>query len=142
MPASTSAAHDILDLYLRGVAPATPTRVWMALHTGDPGADGTANEVSAANWPSYARQDPAAAAAIATGFSAAAGKASSNLKEMLFPENDGAGNVTITHVTIRTHLTSTTAATCKLIGTLIQPKTAEPGDQLKFKIGEVDWSVE
>jgi hypothetical protein len=138
MPATTAAGNAILDLYLRGVAITAPTRVWLGLHTADPGAAGTANEVSTGAWPAYARQDPAAAAAIATGFNASASKATTNAKELLFPEHNGGADITITHVTINSALT---AGVPTLVGQLVTPKVIQPGDQLKFKIGEVDWNV-
>lgn len=96
MTTSTYAANALLNLLFRGVAFTAPARVYVSLHTADPGANG-ANEVSTGAWPAYARQDPAQGAAVASGFDAAASKATQNAKQMLFPANNGAGAVTITH---------------------------------------------
>lgn len=90
---STHAGNKTLDLWFRGVAATPPARVYLSLHTDDPGLVG-ANEVSTVDWPAYARQDPAQGAAIATGFSAAAAKAMTNAKQMLFPRHDGAAPIT------------------------------------------------
>lgn len=104
MTTSTYAANAILDLFLRGVAVTPPTRVFISLHTGDPGANG-ANEVTNVAWPAYARQDAAQGAAIATGFAAAAAKATANAKQLLYPANDGAAQVVVTHFGIWDALT-------------------------------------
>ncbi|WP_159953051.1 hypothetical protein [Rhizobium sp. 18065] len=96
MPASTYAANALLNLFLRGVAVTAPTRVYVSLHTGDPGDTGV-NEVTLVAWPAYTRLDAALAGAIATGFSAASGKATANLKELLYAANNGASQVVVTH---------------------------------------------
>ncbi len=94
MPASTTAANNLLNLCLRGVAWTPPSRVWVSLHTADPGNDG-ASEVSTGDWPAYERQDPAGGDAIATGFDAADAKAIQLAKQILFPRHDGTDPVSI-----------------------------------------------
>lgn len=125
MSASTYLANTVIDAFLRGVAPTVPARVYVSLHTADPGNTG-ANEVSTAAWPSYTRQDPAAAAAIDTGFSAASGKATANLKDMLWSANDGAGSVTVTHFAI---WDAATGGNCLFVGALDASRTFNVDDE-------------
>lgn len=125
MPASTYLGNAVLDQFLRGQAVAPPARVYVSLHTANPGNAG-ANEVTIAAWPAYVRKDPAAMAAIATGFSAAAGKKTSNAKDMLWPANDGANNVTVTHFGI---WDAATGGNLLLYGPLTAAKTFQPSDE-------------
>jgi len=97
MSASTSVGNAILNCYLRGTAITPPTRVYASLHTADPGNTG-ASEVGTGAWPSYIRVDPAGGAAMTTGFSAAASKATTNLKDLIFAANDGAAPISVSHV--------------------------------------------
>jgi len=97
--ATTFTGNKLLDLLLRGVAWTPPSRVWVSLHTADPGRTG-ANEVSTVAWPAYARQDPAAGAAIGTGFAGAANRETSNAKQILFPRHDGTNPITIGWITV------------------------------------------
>ncbi|KQV27840.1 hypothetical protein ASC97_05595 [Rhizobium sp. Root1203] len=125
MSASTYAAHAILNLFLRGVAVTPPTRVYVSFHTADPGNAG-ANEVTTGAWPSYVRLDAAQGAAIATGFSAAAAKASANLKELLWAANDGAAPVTVTHFGI---WDAATGGNLLFHDALTASKTFQPSDE-------------
>ncbi len=123
MPATTSTGNAILNCYLRGVAITPPSRVYVSLHTGNPGANGTANEVQTTVWPAYARQDPAGGGAVGSGFTAAANKATENSQLILFPANNGANPVTVTHFGI---WTAATGGTCLLTGALSESKTINP----------------
>lgn len=96
MAASDYAGTKILDLILRGVPYTPPTRVWVSLHTGPTGVDGS-NEVTPEQWPIYTRVDPANGGAIATGFTAAAGKLSENTGLIEFLAMDGDVPINITH---------------------------------------------
>ena len=96
MPASTYLANKLLDHVLRGVAYTPPTKVYVSLHTGDPGLTG-ANEVTTGAWPAYAREEASQGGAVGTGFEVAAAKATSNALEMLWAANDGASTITLTH---------------------------------------------
>lgn len=138
MTTSTYAGNAILNLLLRGVAFTAPSRVYVSLHTGDPGATG-ANEVSTAAWPSYERQDPAQGAAIASGFDAAASKATQNAKQMLFPANDGASEVTVTHFGI---WDAETGGNFLHGDPLTASKTYFPADEAVINIGQLDIGVE
>lgn len=125
MPATTYAGNAILDLLLRGVALTAPTRIFVSLHTSDPGLTG-ANEVTTGAWPSYARQDPAQASAVGTGFNAASAKESDNAKLMTFGDNDGASPVVVTHFGI---WDASTGGHCFFVGLLDDPKTYLPSDE-------------
>ncbi|MDH5298559.1 MAG: hypothetical protein OEV91_06030, partial [Desulfobulbaceae bacterium] len=72
---------NIIETTLRGAAFPVPAAVYVALFTADPtDANVTANEVQVAALPAYVRQDAAAGAAIATGWSAPADGVSANAK--------------------------------------------------------------
>ena len=137
MPASTYAGNKMLDLILRGVAFTPPTRVWVSLHTEDPGPTGL-NEVAAVQWPSYARQDPAQGAAIATGFAAAASKSAKNAKQMLFGSMDGSGDLTIKYSAVWDALTGGNMLD---YGLLTPQRTLSPGDECVIKPDKLTHTV-
>jgi hypothetical protein len=138
MPASNYTGNAYLNLFLRGVPVSPPTRVWISLHTADPGLNGANAEINTADWPAYARQDPAQGAAIGAGFTAAASKATENTGEMLFPANDGAQTLTVTHFAIWDALIG---GNCLFTGALSAAKTIFPTDELVVKATELDLSV-
>lgn len=143
MPASTSTGNAILNFYLRGVDATLPARVWLSLHTADPGGNG-ANEVSTDDWPNYARQDPAAGAAIATGFAAAANKLTVNAKQMDFARHTGEAGVTIGYVCIWSDEEGgTPSLTGQLVDSEGEPttKTILPGDECVIYAGEAMFGV-
>lgn len=137
MPASTYAANALLNLFLRGVAFAAPARIYVSLHTADPGATG-ASEATVAAWPAYVRLDAAQGAAVATGFSAAGGKATENSKELLYPAHNGAAPLTITHFALWD-----AAAGGNMIfqGPLTANKTLNPTDECIIHAGDLDVTV-
>ncbi len=137
MPASTYAGNKILDLMFRGVAWTAPSRVWISLHTADPGLTG-ANEVTTGAWPAYARQDPAQAGAVGNGFTAASSKAIENALQVLFPANNGAGAVVVTHFAI---WDAASAGNCLFSGALTASKTIAVTDEIVIRVGELDLSV-
>lgn len=137
MAFSTFTANALLNCYLRGVAITPPARVYVSLHTADPGSTG-ASEVSTAAWPSYARQDPAGGGAIAGGFDPAAGKATSNTAAMLFPEHDGGALITVSHVAI---WDAATGGNCLMTGALTTPRDISPTDELSIRVGDLDCLV-
>lgn len=137
MAFSTFAANALLNCYLRGVAITPPSRVWVSLHTADPGITG-ANEISAVDWPGYARQDPAGGGAVASGFDAASAKATSNAQAILFPEQDGTDPITITHLAI---WDAVTGGNCLMTGALAAAKTINPTDEIAIRVGDLDCLV-
>lgn len=137
MPATSYSGNKILDLLLRGVAFTAPTRVYVSLHTADPGLTG-ANEVSLANWPAYTRMDPANGGAVGNGFSAASSKATENALDIEFPAMDGVSAVTVTHFAI---WDAATAGNCLLVGQLGSSKTYNNTDEALIRVGALDITV-
>lgn len=134
MGMTTYSGNAVLNHFLRGAPLTAPTRVFVSLHTAAPGDTG-ANEVSTVAWPSYARQDPAAGDAIATGFDLSTAKATENAKQMLFPQHNGAGNVVVTHFAI---WDAATSGNCIVVGSLNASKTVAPSDELVIYPDELD----
>lgn len=138
MPATSYSGNSLLNLFLRGVAITPPARVWLSLHTGDPGINGDANEVTAANWPAYGRQDPAQGDAIETGFTVPASLETLNTKEILFPTFDGAPSITLTHFAI---WDDETAGNAIFYGALVNAKTLLTDDEIIVKVNECQVKV-
>ncbi len=138
MPASTYVANAILNHFLRGVAAASPARLYVSLHTANPGNAGT-SEVTTAAWPAYTRLDAALGGAVATGFTAAAGKACTNAKELLYPPHNGVAPITVTHFAI---WTDPLAGEMVFQGTLSAPKTLNPTDECIIHANDLDIEVD
>lgn len=91
---TTSCKLTLSNYVLRNTAVATVGQLYIALHTGDPGAAGTANEVNIATWTTYSR--PAMSfSQIDPGTSI-----SSNSGTVTFPAFVGANQV-VTHWSLR-----------------------------------------
>lgn len=138
MPATTYTGNKLIDQLVRGVAFEPPARVFLALHTADPGVTG-GSEMTAAKWPSYARLDAAQGAAVGTGFAAAATKKTKNAKQLLFPTMDGAASVTITHWSLWDALTG---GNCLWTGTLTYQKTLNPTDEVVVHPNELQLEID
>lgn len=149
MPATTYLGNMLLDATLRGQAFTVPAALYLALHTGDPSAAGTANEVSTADWPGYVRKDLLDGGAIAAAFDAAAAKATLNANEMLWAGQDGVVSVTVSWWSIKDHAT---AGNTLYYGLLVEdpldpdstpdPKVIEPGDEFIIKADRLGVEVE
>lgn len=137
MPASTYLGNALLNLFLRGVALSPPTRVYVSLHTADPGLTGV-NEVTLAAWPAYTRRDAAVGGAVGTGFSAAAGKQSWNALDLLWAANNGAAPVTVTHFAL---WDAATGGNCLFADVLSASKTYQPSDEGVLHAGALSVSV-
>ncbi|MCA1490087.1 hypothetical protein I6F11_04035 [Ensifer sp. NBAIM29] len=137
MPLSTYAGNAIINHLVRGAQMTAPARVYVSIHTADPGLTG-ANEVTTAAWPSYARQDPAQGGAVAAGFSSAENKATENLLSLLFSNYDGSGTLTITHFGIWDALTG---GNLLWYGALTVSKTLNPTDEVIVYPTDLDLSV-
>ncbi len=126
---------NILAAVLRGTAFPAPSGAYVALFTADPTDAGSGAEVDTANWPAYARQDAAAGAAIATGWSApadASGKRqSTNAKKLTFGKNLGS-DVVVSHFGIMDAASSGNLLYHKA---LVASKTIGLNDDLSFGIG-------
>lgn len=131
--------NNIIETTLRGAAFPVPAGIYLALFTADPtDANVTANEVSLAAWPAYVRRDAASGAAISTGWTAPADGVSSNAKVLSFPANNGAGNVTLTHVGL---YDAATGGNLLYHAPLVSSKTLLPGDVISFSIGSLTVTV-
>ncbi len=125
MPASTYLGNALLNHILRGITYTPPTKVYISLHTADPGLTG-ANEVTTTAWPAYVRKDAANGGAIATGFSAAAAKSCANALDLLWAANNGASAVVVTHFAL---WDAATGGNCLFSDALSSPKTFQPTDE-------------
>lgn len=131
--------NNIVETTLRGAAFPVPAGTYLAAFTADPtDANVTANEVQLAAWPSYARQDCAQGAGIATGWTAAADGVSSNAKVLTFPANNGAGTVTVTHIGI---YDAATGGNLLYHSPLSSSKSLLVGDVLSFGIGSLTATI-
>ena len=130
---------NILETTLRGAAFPVPTKGYLALFTADPtDANITANECTLAAWPAYARQDAAAGAAIATGWTAQSDGVSTNAKVMTYAANNGAASITVTHIGIYDALTG---GNLLYHAPLVSSKTLLVGDVLSFGIAALTVTV-
>src|SRR5262245_45662510 len=137
MPASDYLGNMVLESILRGTPFVLPTRIYVALHTSNPGTTGL-GEVTASIWPSYTRQDPALGAAMSTGFDPAISKSSKNSKQMNYGEMDGAIDIQITHASV---WTASTGGNMLVYGPLVTPRTFAPTDEALIKIGKLTESI-
>lgn len=137
MPISDYAGNNLLNAMLRGVAFPLPAKVYVSLHTADPGRSGI-NEVSTVAWPAYVRRDAADGGAVASGFDAAASRATKNAKQLLWPVNDGAGNVTVSHWAL---FDAATGGNCLAYGPLTSTRTVQPGDVFVCDIAKMSATV-
>lgn len=131
--------NNIIETTLRGAAFPVPSGIHLALFTADPtDANITSNEVNDAIWPAYDRQDMAGGGPIATGWTAAADGVSTNAKVITFPANNGAGNVTVTHIGL---YDAAVGGNLLYHAPLVSSKTLLPGDVISFSIGALTVTV-
>lgn len=106
---SNYAENAVLDHVLSNTAMTQPTSLQLSLHTGDPGEDGTLNEVTGGSYAKQAITFGAAAAGVAT---------MSNS-----PSFTNMPAATVTHIAIWDQ-----GANCLFIGDLSASKTVNSGD--------------
>lgn len=97
--ASNFLENAVISSTLRGAAFPTISKVYVALHTNDPG-DAGGNEVTSDLWPAYARQDAAKGGGIASGWTAPVDGVSKNALQLIFPVFDGTADLTVTHFSL------------------------------------------
>ena len=130
---------NIIETTLRGAAFPVPAKGFLALFTADPtDANVTANEITLASFPAYARQDAAGGGLIATGWSASADGVSTNAKVMTFAPNNGAAAITVTHIGIYDALV---VGNLLYHAPLVSSKTLLVGDVLSFGIAALTVTV-
>lgn len=134
--ASNYTIANVLNAILRGTAMPLPAGTYISLHTAIPGGAG-ANEVSLAAWPNYVRRH-AETGAIGTGWSAASGGQSQNSNQITFPNNNGAGPITITHFGI---WDAANAGNLLAFGALAVSRTLAVGDILVFDVNSLTTSM-
>lgn len=136
--ASNYLENLIINSVLRGVAFTVPTQVFVALHTSDPGEDGTANEVTTAAWPSYVRLDSTQGDTLANAWSAPTDGLSKNQKQMIWPVHDGNADITITHFSLRTAATGGNVLTKAALSTA---RTLKPEDVFVANVNRLEVQV-
>ena len=136
--ASNYLENLIVNSVLRGVAFTVPSAVYVALHTGDPGEVGTANEVATANWPAYVRLDSAQGDTLANAWSAPSDGLSKNQKQLIWPVHDGAADITITHFSLRD---AATGGNVLAKASLASPRTLQPGDVFVANVDRLEVQV-
>lgn len=115
--ASNYTEANVINALLRGVTFPVPTTVYViSLHTANPGETG-GSEVSTTNWPAYVRKDAAVGGAINTGWAAPTDGVTTNSKQIVYPGQNGAANMTVSHwrsTTLQRAATCLPTALCKL----------------------------
>lgn len=120
---SDTVENAVLDLMYRGVAFTPPPGILVALHSADPGENGTDNELTDAN---YSRQTVT--------FAAASGGSIANSSVVEFGGLTGfAGPVTIHSISYR----RSDDGTCISTSTLASPRSLEAGDTYKWSAGNL-----
>lgn len=139
MAVTTYIGNMILNSLLRGqVFPLLAgTRVFVSLHTGDPGMTG-ANEVTTAQWPSYHRVDPADGADPSTGFTTPAAKKVTAENDIGYGLMDGSAPITISHFAIWDAITG---GNCMIVDNLTTAKLFYPGDDAAIRSDKFTVSV-
>lgn len=108
---STTHAHAILNVF-RGTTYTAPASVWLRLHTGDPGAAGTANASAETSRRQVTFGAPSAGSSVASAVSWTGWTA---------------GTETITHVSL---WDASTAGNFLISGALAASKTVANGDTI------------
>ena len=134
--ASNDLENAILNATLRGTPMQTPSKVYIALFTSDPGEDGSGDEVADSN---YVRQeasqgDPDGAIA---GWTPPADGVTTNAKLIEFPPIAD-GTITVTHFAI---FDSVGGGNMLFYAPMVSSKTLEKGDVLSFDIGSITITV-
>ena len=131
--ASNYTEANVINALLRGVAFPLPTHTFISLHTSDPGDTG-AGEVVTADWASYVRKAAEGAGAIGAGWAPPNDGVTTNLLQILYPSQNGAAAVTITHFGI---WDADTGGNFLSGAALFASRTLNPGDVFVFDIASL-----
>ena len=123
MSISNYAENKILDAIFNNVSFAV-AQVYVKLHTGDPGEDGTANAAAETD-------------RVAGSFTAAASGAVSN--DAVIEWLAVAATETYSHVSF---WDASTGGNCLWTGALTTPKAVTAGDNARFPIGDLDVAID
>ena len=127
----TAAGADLLMTWAFTTTAVTrPTTWFVALHTDDPGVDGSANEVLVANDAGYIRKavtfdDPIDASGVAMALSNA---------QVSWTVDAGSSGYTVTHASI---WDAETGGMALMKSALMVPRTLAASGVLTFNVGEV-----
>ncbi len=103
-----------------------PTTWYIALHTGDPGSDGSSNEVDTGDDADYVRQSVT--------YGSAASKQCLNDAAVSWTVNSGSAGFTVTHASV---WTASTGGTCLMTGELGAARDMVALAVETFAIGEI-----
>lgn len=130
MSNSSYSSQEIIRLLFTTVAlAARPTSWFVGLHTGDPGIDGSANELTTATDPNYARTAVTWEESVVSDLTRVANDA-----EVAFPASGAVGSYTIQFITI---WDAATAGSCLARLPLVPERAVAPAGILRFPIGEI-----
>jgi hypothetical protein len=122
------AENLVLNWLLTDGAATRPTSWFVALHTGDPGESGSANELVGNG---YARQ--------AVTFEDAASGATQNEAQLTFGPNTGTNWGQVTHISV---WDAASGGNCLFKGALSSAVTINVGDSLVIGAGNLDISLD
>lgn len=125
MAALTTAGQALVGNWLlTDTAVTRPTAWWVALHTGDPGATGAANEVLVGTDADYVRKSVT--------FADLSSGQNQNESAVAWTVAATSAGYTVTHASI---WTAASGGTCLLKGALLAARTLAANDVLPFDIG-------
>lgn len=130
MSTTSYSSREIIRLNFTTTAlAARPTGWYVRLHTGDPGVDGTANEVTGATDPNYA------ATAVTWNEEEISGITRvSNDAEVAFPASGGVSSYNVQFITI---WSAASGGNCLARLPLVPARAVAPAGILRFPIGEI-----
>ncbi|AAQ54993.1 virion-associated phage protein [Burkholderia phage Bcep22] len=131
--ASDYTENNVINSLLRGVAFPLPTKTYLSLHTADPG-DAGGNEVTTAAWPAYVRKDAEVGGAIGSGWAPPANGTTTNSNQVIYPAQNGASAITVTHFAI---YDAPTGGNMLAHAALNTARTLQPGDVFVFDVGSL-----
>jgi hypothetical protein len=125
---SNYAESQVIKWLMTAAAVSRPTAWFVALHTADPGEDGSVGELSGNG---YARQSAT--------FTEDTNGLVDNDADITFGPNTGVNWGDVTHVSVWTAVSS---GQCLYKGALSSPVTINVNDSLRFAAGQLDCSID
>lgn len=130
MPFSQYLADDILDWFKGGAFYSPPSNVFISVHTGDPGINGTSNDVTSTVRGTANRVQIATSAFSAIGNASGGGREITNLNVVQITSN--AANVTTVTLTHFGVWDAITGGNFLVSGTLTASVGIQQGDTVQF----------
>jgi len=137
MAASLYLGNMILNSVLRGQPFVLPSRIFVSLHTADPGNTG-AGEITILQWPSYRRLDPADGDSMSLGFEPPVDKLTRSTIDLAYGLMDGVLAINITHFGLWDELVG---GNCLIVDLLATAKIFYPGDDAAIPLGKLTVTV-